>query len=156
MTERARGALGVQMNLHSTLNSCLNRLVWLLTGHYARPGTNNSFVPLLGLSQSSKEKPSAESNARPTDGSPSPRPGSRSPVTGARIMARAFRRSEIGPAMAGPGLIVECPCLIRCCRYAGISAIARSSNSANVRVLRATGDNRAAPKDNIARGSATD
>ena len=30
--------LGVQMNLHSTLNSYLNRLVWLLTGHYARPG----------------------------------------------------------------------------------------------------------------------
>jgi anaerobic selenocysteine-containing dehydrogenase len=41
--------LGVQMNLHSTLNSYLNRLVWLLTGHYARPGTNNAFVPLLGL-----------------------------------------------------------------------------------------------------------
>ena len=42
--------LGVQMNLHSTLNSYLNRLVWLLTGHYARRGTNNAFVPLLGLS----------------------------------------------------------------------------------------------------------
>ena len=30
--------LGVQMNLHSTLVSYLNRLVWLLTGHYARRG----------------------------------------------------------------------------------------------------------------------
>ena len=77
--------LGVQMNLHSTLNSYLNRLVWLLTGHYARPGTNNAFVPLLGLSQSSQDKPSAESNARSTGGpqprdraraAPSPAPGS--------------------------------------------------------------------------------
>ena len=49
--------LGVQMNLHSTLVSYLNRLVWLLTGHYARQGTNNAFVPLLGLSQSKREKP---------------------------------------------------------------------------------------------------
>ena len=47
--------LGVQMNLHSTLNSYLNRLVWLLTGHYARPGTNNAFVPLLNLSSSTRE-----------------------------------------------------------------------------------------------------
>jgi len=78
--------LGVQMNLHSTLNSYLNRLIWLLTGHYARPGTNNAFVPLLGLSQSSKDKPSAESNARPTDASAATRPFSRSPVTGARII----------------------------------------------------------------------
>ena len=78
--------LGVQMNLHSTLNSYLNRLVWLLTGHYARPGTNNAFVPLLGLSQSSKDKPSAESNARSTGGAAPPRPGSRSPVTGSRII----------------------------------------------------------------------
>ncbi|MEN9586634.1 MAG: hypothetical protein RIT15_209, partial [Pseudomonadota bacterium] len=34
--------LGVQMNIHSTLNSYLNRLVWLLTGHYGRQGTNNA------------------------------------------------------------------------------------------------------------------
>jgi len=78
--------LGVQMNLHSTLNSYLNRLVWLLTGHYARPGTNNAFVPLLGLSQSSKDKPSAKSNAQATGEAAPARPGSRSPVTGARII----------------------------------------------------------------------
>ncbi|MDC3952178.1 molybdopterin oxidoreductase family protein, partial [Pseudomonas aeruginosa] len=37
--------LGMQMNLHSTLGSYLQRLVWLLTGHYGRPGTSNAFVP---------------------------------------------------------------------------------------------------------------
>ena len=78
--------LGVQMNLHSTLNSYLNRLVWLLTGHYARPGTNNAFVPLLSLSQSSRERPAAAANAGSADGAAAPRPGSRSPVTGARII----------------------------------------------------------------------
>ena len=78
--------LGIQMNVHSTLNSYLNRLIWLLTGHYARPGTNNAFVPLLGLSQSSKDKPSAESKARSADRSAAPKPYARSPVTGARII----------------------------------------------------------------------
>ena len=70
--------LGVQMNLHSTLNSYLNRLVWLLTGHYARRGTNNAFVPLLGLS--------ALSNDRKDRTDAGPRPYSRSPVTGSRII----------------------------------------------------------------------
>lgn len=46
--------LGVQMNVHSTLNSYLNRLVWLLTGHFGRPGTNNAFVPLLSLSSNQR------------------------------------------------------------------------------------------------------
>jgi len=70
--------LGVQMNLHSTLNSYLNRLVWLLTGHYARRGTNNAFVPLLSLS--------ALSNDRTGRKEAGPRPYSRSPVTGSRII----------------------------------------------------------------------
>ncbi len=78
--------LGVQINLHSTLNSYLNRLIWLLTGHYARPGTNNAFVPLLGLSQSSKDNRSAELKARSTGEVATPKPWSRSPVTGSRII----------------------------------------------------------------------
>ncbi len=62
--------LGVQMNRHSTLNSYLNRLVWLLAGQYGRPGTNNAFVPLLSLSNSTR-----------TTTKPGPRPGAFSPVT---------------------------------------------------------------------------
>ena len=72
--------LGVQMNLHSTLVSYLNRLVWLLTGHYGRQGTNNAFVPLLGLSRSSKRK-----DGNPA-GTAAPKPWSRSPVTGSRVI----------------------------------------------------------------------
>lgn len=74
--------LGVQMNLHSTLNSYLNRLVWLLTGHYARPGTNNAFVPILNLSYSTRE--TAAKAGKHTGGKP--RPGSHSPVTGAKVI----------------------------------------------------------------------
>jgi anaerobic selenocysteine-containing dehydrogenase len=76
--------LGVQMNLHSTLNSYLNRLVWLLTGHYARPGTNNAFVPLLNLSSSTRDSSAKGGNAKAAGAKP--RVGSQSPVTGAKVI----------------------------------------------------------------------
>jgi anaerobic selenocysteine-containing dehydrogenase len=72
--------LGVQMNVHSTLNSYLQRLVWLLTGNYARQGTNNAFVPFLSLAKLSKGE-GASRSARP----PSPA-ARRSPVVGAKII----------------------------------------------------------------------
>ena len=78
--------LGVQMNRHSTLNSWLNRLVWLLAGHFARQGTNNAFVPLLGLSALSNEKKADESAGKPAALDGAPRPYSRSPVTQSRII----------------------------------------------------------------------
>jgi anaerobic selenocysteine-containing dehydrogenase len=78
--------LGVQMNRHSTLVSYLNRLVWLLTGHYARQGTNNAFVPLLGLSRSTRERPKTQA-AEVADGAAvAGKPWSRSPVTGSRVI----------------------------------------------------------------------
>ena len=46
--------LGVQMSVHSTLVSYLQRLVWLTTGHYGREGTANAFVPFLSLGKASK------------------------------------------------------------------------------------------------------
>ncbi len=76
--------LGVQMNRHSTLNSYLNRLVWLLAGHYGRPGTNNAFVPLLSLSASTREA-AAQSGTRPVEASRD-RPWSHSPVTGSKVI----------------------------------------------------------------------
>ncbi|MFO1340023.1 MAG: molybdopterin-dependent oxidoreductase [Burkholderiaceae bacterium] len=72
--------LGVQMNLHSTLNSYLNRLVWLLTGHYGRQGTNNAFVPLLSLSQSSRDR------GQRAPGANQPRPWAASPVHGHKVI----------------------------------------------------------------------
>src|SRR5262249_43944805 len=46
--------LGMQMSMHSTLGSYLNRLVWLLTGNFGRQGTNYAFAPLIGLNTLSK------------------------------------------------------------------------------------------------------
>jgi anaerobic selenocysteine-containing dehydrogenase len=75
--------LGVQMNRHSTLVSWLQRMVWLLAGHFARPGTNNAFVPLLGLSAFSKGEGDGSSRKA---GENAPSPWKRSPVTQSRII----------------------------------------------------------------------
>ncbi|HSB60096.1 MAG TPA: molybdopterin-dependent oxidoreductase [Vicinamibacteria bacterium] len=55
---RARSAsvrvdLGLQQSLHSTLNSYLEKLLYLVTGHFGRPGCNTFhtfFLPLIGHS----------------------------------------------------------------------------------------------------------
>lgn len=70
--------LGLQMNVHSTLGSYLHRLIWLLTGHYGRSGTNNAFVPFLSLSKASKGETSSKKAA--------PRVEKRSPVANAKII----------------------------------------------------------------------
>ena len=78
--------LGVQMNMHSTLNSYLNRLVWLLTGNYAKPGANNAFVPLLNLSNSSRHSTKASGKGAGTASTPAARPWAQSPVTGSKVI----------------------------------------------------------------------
>jgi len=72
--------LGLQMNVHSTLGSYLQRLVWLLTGHYARPGTNNAFVPFLSLAKAGKGEGFSKAPRA------APRADRRSPVVGAKII----------------------------------------------------------------------
>lgn len=70
--------LGMQMSVHSTLGSYLNRLIWILTGNFGRKGTNYAVAPLIGLNASSKgsvvDKGAAEKLEK------------RSPVVGARII----------------------------------------------------------------------
>lgn len=73
--------LGLQMNLHSTLGSYLQRLIWVLTGHYGRIGTSNAPVPFLSLAKASKgdaqpQKPGDRSSSGPK----------KSPVTGSKII----------------------------------------------------------------------
>ena len=48
-----RHDLGVEMSLHSTLNCYLEKLLFLLTGNFAREGCNNlhaQFAPVIGHS----------------------------------------------------------------------------------------------------------
>lgn len=70
--------LGMQMSVHSTLGSYLNRLIWILTGNFGRKGTNYAMAPLIGLNASSKgsvvDKGAGEKIEK------------RSPVVGARII----------------------------------------------------------------------
>ena len=59
-TEKAcvRTDLGLEQSLHSTLNLYLSKLLWLLTGHFAKPGTqvfHTSIVPLIGNSKEPQE-----------------------------------------------------------------------------------------------------
>ena len=61
-----RVELGIQQSRHSTLNSYLEKLLYLLTGHFGRPGTNGLHTWLQPLFRSS--------------------PGERSPVTGQEII----------------------------------------------------------------------
>jgi anaerobic selenocysteine-containing dehydrogenase len=74
--------LGVQMNVHSTLNSYLNRLVWLLTGNYGKAGANNAFVPFLNLSNSNRSTAKPQQNGKPA----APRKWTHSPVTGSKVI----------------------------------------------------------------------
>lgn len=46
--------LGMQMSVHSTLGSYLQRLIWLLTGNFGRKGTNNALIPLVAVDAASK------------------------------------------------------------------------------------------------------
>jgi anaerobic selenocysteine-containing dehydrogenase len=75
--------LGIQQAPHSTLNSYLEKLLWALTGNFARPGCTNlhtSFSPtgLVGRSRESKR---------------------RTPVTGERIIGGMFPAAAIPDAV---------------------------------------------------------
>ncbi len=72
--------LGMQMNRGSTLGSYIQRLIWILTGHFARKGTNGAFVPFLSLSAASKGKAGAKKASGPR------RRKKVSPVTGSKII----------------------------------------------------------------------
>ncbi len=44
--------LGVQMAPHSTLSSYLEKLLWILTGNFAKPGTMNVPLPVVAIASS--------------------------------------------------------------------------------------------------------
>ncbi len=68
--------LGVQQNRHSTLVSYLSRLLWLLTGNFAKQGGMGIPTSLLGAGLGSDQGPAFDESTRP-----------RSPVTGSRIIS---------------------------------------------------------------------
>jgi len=70
--------LGMQMGVHSTLGSYLNRLIFTLTGHFGQKGTNFAFIPFRPVAApKSSAKPAADESGRNWR---------RSPVTGFPVM----------------------------------------------------------------------
>lgn len=66
--------LGVQMSLHSTLSSYLEKLLWLLTGNFAKPGAQYAPSSLVDITSSRRARKEHEQ-------------GPTSPVVGARIIS---------------------------------------------------------------------
>lgn len=58
--------LGVQMNRHSTMNSWLEKLLWILTGNFAKPGSQYMPSALIALIRG--DGPKAESRVSPVVG----------------------------------------------------------------------------------------
>ena len=67
--------LGIQMAPHSTLCSYLEKLVWMLTGNFAKPGTQYSPSSLVALARGGEAKNAKSGRANV------------SPVVGARIIS---------------------------------------------------------------------
>ncbi len=63
--------LGIQMNRHSTMNSWLEKLLWVLTGNFAKPGAQYLGTSLVSLVRGEGPKAAART----------------SPVAGARIIS---------------------------------------------------------------------
>lgn len=67
--------LGLQMSVHSTLGSWLDKLLWTLTGNFAKPGANYAFTPLISLTAGGGALAGGEKREK------------KSPVVGARIIS---------------------------------------------------------------------
>ena len=81
--------LGIQQNVHSTVVSYLQRVLWVLCGHFARQGCHNATVPLVAIAGS--KKPGGGSGA-----SNGERPSyKRSPVLGSRVITGLLPCNEI-------------------------------------------------------------
>jgi len=56
--------LGTQQNINSTLVSYLQRILWVITGNFAKKGTANIGVPLMGLTDLGKGKISSKDKTK--------------------------------------------------------------------------------------------
>ncbi|MFZ1863292.1 MAG: molybdopterin-dependent oxidoreductase [Polyangiales bacterium] len=66
--------LGIQMNRHSTLNSYLEKLLWVLTGSFAKPGAQYVPAPLVNIAGNIEKLVLGDDDKR-------------TPVTGERIIS---------------------------------------------------------------------
>ena len=79
--------LGIQQNVHSTLVSYVQRLLWLLTGNFAKKGAQNIPVQLLSVTEGSKQ---ATSSSKKADN-----PFKKSPVLGSKVITGLLPCNEV-------------------------------------------------------------
>lgn len=77
--------LGTQQNVHSTLVSYLQRIMWVITGHFAKKGAHNCALPLMAIAGSNKSKPK----------DPNAKTYKTSPVLGRRVITGLLPCNEV-------------------------------------------------------------
>jgi anaerobic selenocysteine-containing dehydrogenase len=94
--------LGIQQAPYSTLSSYLNKMLWILTGNFAKQGAmflHSSFAPLAGpVGPSPKTSPGTRT-------SPSPRAGRAESTSPIRTATDAVRRVATRAALELPGFL---------------------------------------------------
>ncbi|MEL7030190.1 MAG: molybdopterin-dependent oxidoreductase, partial [Pseudomonadota bacterium] len=78
--------LGIQQNVHSTVVSYLQRILWLITGNFAKKGAHNISISLLSITQMGKQAAGANSGAKRRKVSP---------VLGSRIISGLLPCNEV-------------------------------------------------------------
>ncbi len=79
--------LGVQQNIHSTLVSYLQRIMWVITGNFAKAGAHNIVVPLLLVTDTGKQGTASNKNSIKTK--------KLSPVLGSRTITGLLPCNEV-------------------------------------------------------------
>ncbi|MEC8428283.1 MAG: molybdopterin-dependent oxidoreductase, partial [Pseudomonadota bacterium] len=91
--------LGTQQNVHSTLVSYIQRLVWVLTGNFAKKGTPNIPVPFLSITEAAKQSTSSSREGEGKEKGEEPSKAKKShkvsPVLGSRVIAGLLPCNEV-------------------------------------------------------------
>jgi anaerobic selenocysteine-containing dehydrogenase len=82
--------LGIQQNVHSTIVSYLQRIMWVICGHFAKEGAHNISVPFLLITNETKSSVGAEKK-----NAGQKKKGRVSPVLGRRVIAGMLPCNEI-------------------------------------------------------------
>ena len=76
--------LGIQQNVHSTLSSYLQRIMWVICGHFAKKGTQNIALSLTKITDRDKSKKGGASDKY-----------KKSPVLGRRVITGLLPCNEV-------------------------------------------------------------
>ena len=79
--------LGIQQNIHSTLVSYLQRIMWVITGNFAKKGAHNIPVQLISVTEGSKQAVAG--------GKKGENPYKKSPVLGSRVITGLLPCNEV-------------------------------------------------------------